>query len=409
MEVLPITVSEVHRTTVQPRYDWRPLRWGFMAAYVVATLAYLHRSGKIPSDREIISGWFVGLALLATVGRRPREAVVVLMSWIPFLLAISFYDFARALGHILDRPIEVRSQIAVDRVLGGGKLWTERLQGWLIDPKVGLGVRPFSEVERILRTDQSTIRWYDVVVSAVYQSHFIVPYVTAGYLWSRGQRLWRWYAATFVAVNFAACAIFTLWATAPPWYAARQGLIEPFPRVLAGRGWSRIGLSFAARLIEKGQGIVNPFAAIPSLHSAQALIVSIFLWKCVWKWLRPALVAFPVAMGFALVYSGEHYLIDILTGWGLVALAMTGGWYLRQRYRWGSPWRDGFSFRERPPTGDDGQVDRIGPVDRIDRVVDHGGLLAFTGEPAQGGGNLVTSLKHEGVPGIRESDEAGVR
>ena len=322
-------------------------RWCFMAAYVVSTIWYLKSTGRVPSDREIISGWFVGLALLATIGRSRQEALTVLLSWLPFLAAISFYDFARAFGHMLGRPVEVKSQIAVDRFLGGGKLWTERLQGWLIDPKVGLGRRPINEVERILRRDQSTIRWYDVVVSAVYQSHFIVPYVTAGYLWSRGQRLWRWYAATFVAVNFAACAVFTAWATAPPWYAARLGLIQPFPRVLAGRGWSRVGLSFAGRLIEKGQGIVNPFAAIPSLHSAQALMVSIFLWHSVWKWLRPVLVAFPLAMGFALVYSGEHYLIDVITGWLMVALLMTIGWYLRKRFNWASPWRDGFAFLPR--------------------------------------------------------------
>ncbi len=351
-----------------------------MASYVIATLWYLHRKGSIPSDREIISGWFVGLALLATIGRTRREAVVVLLSWLPFLLAISLYDFARALGHALNRPIEVKSQIAIDRFLGGGKLWTERLQGWLIDPKAGLGIRPVEDVARTLRTDQSTIRWYDVVVAAVYNSHFLVPYLTAGYLWSRGQRLWRWYAGTFVTVNFLACAIFTLWATAPPWYAANHGLIRPFPRVLASRGWSRIGLSLASRLIEKGQGIVNPYAAIPSLHSAQALIVSIFLWKCVWKWLRPLLVAFPLTMGFALVYSGEHYLIDILTGWGLVALVMTGGWYLRQRYNWASPWRDGFSFET--PSNPVPQADAKPPKD-INADADESDALELAGKVPQ--------------------------
>ena len=337
----PAQGAQPHSTT---RYDWRIPRAVIMAGYVVATIWYLKNRGSIPSDREIISGWFVVLALLATVGRSRREALVVLFSWLPFLAAISFYDFARALGHLLNRPIEVKSQISVDRFLGGGRLWTERLQGWLIDERVGLGQRPIREVETMLTRDKSTIRWYDVVVSAVYQSHFFVPYLTAGYLWSRGQRLWRWYTGTFVAVNFAACAVFTLWATAPPWYAARLGLIQPFPRVLAGRGWSRVGLSFAGGLIKKGQNIVNPFAAIPSLHSAQALMVCIFLWGCAWKWLRPFLIALPLSMGFALVYSGEHYLIDILAGWALVGLMLAIGWYLRKRFGWKSPWRDGFAF-----------------------------------------------------------------
>jgi membrane-associated phospholipid phosphatase len=61
----------------------------------------------------------------------------------------------------------------------------------------------------------------------------------------------------------------------------------------------------------------------------------------VWKWLRPLLAALPIAMTFALVYSGEHYLIDVFAGWGLVALALTGGWWLRKHYNWKSPWRDG--------------------------------------------------------------------
>jgi membrane-associated phospholipid phosphatase len=323
------------------KVEWLWVRRLLFAAYVTATFVYLQAKGTIPSDREIIVAWLACLALVATVGRTRRQAIVTLRSWVPFLFALFLYDFARAIGHWLDRPIAVTPQITADRWLGGGKLWTERLQNWLIDSRVGLRTRPIAEVEQILRNDESTIHWYDVLVSAVYQSHFFVPYLAAGIIWAKGQRLWRWYAATFVSVNFAACAVFALYATAPPWYAAQKGLIEPFPRVLAARGWSQVGLRFAARIIEKGQSTVNPFAAIPSLHSAQALLVAIFLWQVVWKWMRPLLAALPIAMTFALVYSGEHYFIDVLCGWGLVALALTGGWWLRQHYGWKSPWRDG--------------------------------------------------------------------
>ena len=339
-----VTCQAVTATTTapfDPQAKWVWVRRVLFALYLTGTYLYLRSKGTIPSDREIIVVWLLGLALLATVGRTWRQAGVTLLSWSPFLFALFLYDFARAVGHWLDRPIAVTPQIAADRWLGGGKLWTERLQGWLIDERVGMGVKPIAEVERILKTDNSTIHWYDVLVSAVYQSHFFVPYLAAGIIWAKGQRLWRWYAATFVSVNFAACAVFALYATAPPWYAAQKGLIKPFPRVLAARGWSQVGLRFAARIIEKGQSTVNPFAAIPSLHSAQALLVAIFLWQVVWKWMRPILAALPIAMTFALVYSGEHYFIDVLAGWGLVALALTGGWWLRQHYGWKSPWRDG--------------------------------------------------------------------
>ena len=323
---------------------WARVRRCMMVAYVATTALYLRSAKGIPSDREIIAGWILGLALVATIGRSKRDVVITLASWVPFLLALFLYDFARAVGHWIDAPLAVRPQITIDRWLGGGRLWTERLQGWLVSPKAGLGRLAVGESERILKTDKSTIRWYDVIVSAVYQSHFLVPYVTAGILWRHRTR-WRWYAATFVAVNFVSCAIFALYATAPPWYAAQRGLIDPFPRVLASRAWSRVGLSFASRVIEKGQGTVNPFAAIPSLHSAQALMVAIFLWGVVWKPLRPLLALLPLTMAFTLVYSGEHYLIDVFAGWAMVALALTIGWKLRQRKGWVSP----FSWPTRRP------------------------------------------------------------
>ena len=334
-----LSVTESARTPLGlTAKTWSRIRAAAMAQYVVATALYLRSTEAIPSDREIIAGWILGLALVATIGRTRRDVVVTLASWVPFLLALFLYDFARAVGHWLDAPLAVTPQITIDRWLGGGRLWTERLQGWLVSPKAGLGRLTVAESERILKTDPSTVRWYDIGVSAVYQSHFIVPYLTAGILW-RNRVRWRWYGATFVAVNFASCAIFALYATAPPWYAARQGLIDPFPRVLAGRAWSHVGLNFASRVIEKGQGTVNPFAAIPSLHSAQALMVCVFLWGVVWKPLRPLLVLFPLAMAFALVYSGEHYLIDVFAGWGMVALALTIGWRLRMRKGWVSPFR----------------------------------------------------------------------
>jgi hypothetical protein len=35
----------------------------------------------------------------------------------------------------------------------------------------------------------------------------------------------------------------------------------------------------------------------------------------------PLLLAYPLAMTFTLVYSGEHYVIDVLVGWAYVGLS----------------------------------------------------------------------------------------
>jgi PAP2 superfamily len=308
---------------------------GFLTVlYLVATFAYtnyLARQkgyayngavdylGAIPTDREIIVLWMVGLIAVNLIGRPIREWRNTLFSWAPFLVALFLYDFARSVGFRIHgaSPMMVVPQIRADEFLGGGRLPTTILQERLYDP------------------DQ--IHWYDVVVSAIYTSHFLVPYLFAGVLWIKNKLMWRWYAAVFVGVNFLSCLIFALVTTAPPWYASQAELIPEFDRVIAGRGWSKIGLNLMSRVIDKGQDTVNPFAAIPSLHSAQALLIVICVSPFVWKWLRPLLLVYPLTMTFALVYSGEHYLIDVFVGWAIVGFVFGVGWFLRRRFAWSNP------------------------------------------------------------------------
>ena len=60
---------------------------------------------------------------------------------------------------------------------------------------------------------------------------------------------------------------------------------------------------------------------MPSLHAGYALLISLFLCRFVsWRW-RIALAAYPLLMGFALVYLGEHYVFDVLLGWAYALLA----------------------------------------------------------------------------------------
>ncbi|MGH3024972.1 MAG: phosphatase PAP2 family protein, partial [Gaiellaceae bacterium] len=62
------------------------------------------------------------------------------------------------------------------------------------------------------------------------------------------------------------------------------------------------------------QGAVDLVAAVPSLHLGGTMLFCIFMWRRVRKWLRPLLVAYPIAMTFSLVYTGEHYLSDCVAG-----------------------------------------------------------------------------------------------
>lgn len=64
---------------------------------------------------------------------------------------------------------------------------------------------------------------------------------------------------------------------------------------------------------------MNLVAAIPSLHAGLTAGVAAFLWYRVNRKWRPLLVAYPLIMAFTLVYTAEHYVVDILLGWALAA------------------------------------------------------------------------------------------
>ena len=87
------------------------------------------------------------------------------------------------------------------------------------------------------------------------------------------------------------------------------------------RGRSRSSsLSFEG-LFQRGAEYANPVAAVPSLHAAYTLLFAIYLWR-VRRWAQPLLVAYVAAMAFALVYTAEHYVADILLGWSYTILAV---------------------------------------------------------------------------------------
>jgi membrane-associated phospholipid phosphatase len=67
----------------------------------------------------------------------------------------------------------------------------------------------------------------------------------------------------------------------------------------------------------------NPYAAMPSLHAADALIVGLVLaslvrrpaWKVVW-------LVWPAWVSFAVMATGNHFWLDVLAGMALGSLAM---------------------------------------------------------------------------------------
>ena len=103
------------------------------------------------------------------------------------------------------------------------------------------------------------------------------------------------------------------------WYVADLGflvlpVIPPWmddaglQRILLERGW-----------IEYAGLDSNPVAAFPSLHATIPLAVGLFLWFHVpgARWAAAASGVMALLTGAAVVYLGEHWVVDVVAGWVL--------------------------------------------------------------------------------------------
>lgn len=302
------------RADVEPFASTRAQRWAALrrvalALYAVTLLVYSVSVG-IPLQRELVIAWVCGGLALASIGRPPREVLLLLRDWVPLAAILVVYDITRGAADSLGISVHVTEMIDVDRFLFFGQTPTEFLQPQIIDLQ--------------------NVGWWELCFTLVYISHFIVPFAVAGVLWGRSREAFLRFSRRFLALTFAGLATYIAFPAAPPWMAAEQGLLDDVHRTTA-RGWQVVDLN-AAYAFEKGQSTVNLVAAMPSLHAAFTALVAMFLWPRIrrpWRWLLPL---YPIAMGFTLIVTGEHYAVDVLLGWLYAGLVMLGvGWWERRR------------------------------------------------------------------------------
>ncbi len=297
-----ITLNGGLPDVVEREAHWRRIRRRAAIGYVAALLVFIAVLG-VPTDRESLLLWVLGALGIRCLGEGWGSFRRVLLDWLPFTGVLVVYDLSRGIADGLGMPIHVSDIAAVERWVCRGVLPTAWLQDHLYvagDP-----------------------RWYDGFVSLIYASHFLATPAIAAVLWVRNRERWVAFATRVVMLAFAGLVTYVLLPAAPPWYAAREGVIEPVVRI-SSRGWYEIGLTRAGQVLSKGQLAVNPVAAVPSLHTAYAALIAVFFWAGRRWWIRTLLVSYAVLMGVVLVYAGEHYVVDVLLGWVYVALVIVG-------------------------------------------------------------------------------------
>jgi membrane-associated phospholipid phosphatase len=162
--------------------------------------------------------------------------------------------------------------------------------------------------------DPHQVYWYDAFFTLVYTTHFAATPVLAAILWLRNRATWLRFVSRIVVLSVAGLITYIAFPEAPPWLAAQDGLTAPVARSSA-RGWIWLHAGNVNHLLAKAQSDgSNPVAAMPSMHFAVATTVAIAIAWHLPRRFRWLMVLYPLAMGFALVYLGEHWVIDIVVG-----------------------------------------------------------------------------------------------
>ena len=245
----------------------------------------------------------LGLLALSTTNLRGWLRSVVL-EWLPLALVLAAYDLLRGHADTLLFSAWYRPQLEADAFLFGGTVPTVRLQDHLWH-------------------GSSDLRWYDYASWTVYVSYFVVTYLVAGLIWFFARARFRRYVGCVALLAGMAFTTFALFPAAPPWLASREGELEWTTRLIGPISGHIPFFSFSFEgLWERGSEYSNPVAAVPSLHAAYTLLVTLFLWRVAPRWGRVLLALYPPAMAFALVYTAEHYVVDILLGWAYTLVAV---------------------------------------------------------------------------------------
>lgn len=277
--------------TDTPSVPWLRTRLGnftvpAVLAYLVATTLFLIWRGI-----SVSPDYFVFLLLFGAIILGRWRAFLV--DWMPFIALLLGYEFLRGLAGSSGIPVHYVEVIRADRALGLGQLPGIWLQQHL--------------------HRQSTISALDYAATMFYFLHFAYPLTLGYWFWLRDRPNFRHYAAALLLMSFACFVFFLLVPVAPPWLASQRGYLPHVDKIISSTIPSQTTW-FYQHLNP------NPVAAFPSLHEAFPVLGLLYGIRTFGARAWP-LGLWCLAVGFSIVYLGEHYLIDAIAGVAVAALA----------------------------------------------------------------------------------------
>ncbi|MGI8690469.1 MAG: phosphatase PAP2 family protein [Thermomicrobiales bacterium] len=138
-----------------------------------------------------------------------------------------------------------------------------------------------------------------------------LPVLIAVAVWLYWWRPWAypWFRNAFLISALFGLSIYVLLPVAPPRF------MPGFVDTMALYGFNVDGSAAGP--------LYNPYAAMPSLHVGWSLLAGIGMIAAARSWwLKAAGIALPILMSFAVIMTGNHYLLDVVAGAAVILVSL---------------------------------------------------------------------------------------
>jgi membrane-associated phospholipid phosphatase len=220
---------------------------------------------------------------------RRRRVLLEIALWSGFAMA---YEITRGL---------VAGSRTRALVNGGDVIRLERRVGTLYELSVQRAVLRAPHVLLVL------VDW------SYWLSQFLVVLLVVAWIYVRRNEMYPRLRNTLVLANTLALVAYAAIPLAPPRLFPQVGFVDTLA---------------SSDTLTHGDGLIrlfaNPYAAMPSVHAADALIVGLALALASRRlWTRALCLLWPAWVAFVVMATGNHYWLDVATGF---ALALFAAW-----------------------------------------------------------------------------------
>jgi hypothetical protein len=231
-----------------------------------------------------------GIILIVALALRKMD--LLLRDWFPFLAFLYLFDSLRgtiyALTCRLQLPVRTLYVLDLEKAL--------------------FGMVPSEVLQRaLLRSPGPDFGILEKFSTAVHGTHFIAFLYVGLVIWLQKPRFFAAYKSAFYWATGLGVLGYMLVPTVPPWMASELfGLIprlEHFNVILYNTNFPDLTAGFNT----------NPIAAMPSLHAAFPFLGFLILVR-IYRKRSIAFAVYTLLVEFTIVYTSDHYVVDLLAG-----------------------------------------------------------------------------------------------